>query len=149
MPRDVTAAVEVRRPRSDAEREAALALRRAVFCDEQGVSPTEEFDGRDAEALHLAAFTGDRLVGTCRLLFARDRARFGRLAVARDARRRGAGAALLAAAEIEARAAGAALIVLHAQTRTRSLYDRVGYVARGDEFSEAGIAHITMEKSLA
>ena len=149
MPADVAATVEVRRPRSDAELAAAFALRRAVFCDEQGVSAQEEFDGRDDEALHLVALAGGRLVGTCRLLFAGARARLGRLAVAADARRRGAGAALLTAAEAEVRAAGAAVIVLHAQTRARTLYDRQGYTTRGREFTEAGIAHVTMEKVVA
>ena len=35
----------------EAEREAALALRHRVFCEEQGVARELEVDGRDDEAL--------------------------------------------------------------------------------------------------
>lgn len=144
----LTSAIDVRRPICDDELAAALRLRTAVFCEEQGVSPAEEFDGRDDGALHLVALRGDDLIGTCRLLFAADRVRLGRLAVAQDARRRGVGAALLVAAERMAREAGGTTIVLHAQTRARSLYEGQGYVAIGDAFLQARIEHVTMEKAL-
>jgi predicted GNAT family N-acyltransferase len=141
--------IEVRPARGPDEVEAALALRYRVFCEEQGVTLAADQDGRDPEALHLVAFADGRLAGTCRLLFDGDTARLGRMAVERDARGRGIGAAILAAAERDARAAGAGRIRLHAQTAARSLYERAGYVTRGEEFVEEGIPHLTMEKPLA
>jgi predicted GNAT family N-acyltransferase len=71
------------------------------------------------------------------------------MAVERDQRGRGIGAAILAEAEREARAAGATKIRLHAQTDARSLYERSGFGVRGEEFLEEGIPHVTMEKPLA
>ena len=52
-------------------------------------------------------------------------------------------------AERASQAAGARLIRLHAQTTARSLYERGGFVVRGDEFMDEGIPHVTMEKPLA
>ena len=48
-------AFEVRRARSAEELAAALRLRHAVFCVEQGVPEHEELDGRDGEGIHLVA----------------------------------------------------------------------------------------------
>jgi predicted GNAT family N-acyltransferase len=141
--------LDVRLARTDAELAAALELRRRVFCGEQGVSPAADQDGRDSEALHLVAVEGPELLGTCRLLLRGRSARLGRLAVEPEARRRGVGAAILAAAAREAEDAGAAEIDLHAQTYALALYERDGYAARGEEFVEEGIAHVAMRKSLA
>jgi len=141
---------EVRRVRDARELEAALALREAVFAGEQGVDPAADRDGRDGEALHLVAVEDGAVLGTCRLLVAPGgTARFGRLCVARAARGRGLGAALLAAAEREARAAGAARMGLHAQTDALPLYERAGFTPYGERFQEEGIEHLGMEKALA
>jgi predicted GNAT family N-acyltransferase len=141
--------IEVRRAAGPAEIEAALDLRYRVFCGEQGVGLEADQDGLDPEALHLVAVDGERLVGTCRLLFGDDVARLGRMAVEPDARGRGIGAALLAEAEREAREARVARITLHAQIAARSLYERGGFGQLGVAFLEEGIPHLTMEKALA
>ena len=140
----------VRRAAGPREVEAALALRHAVFCSEQGVPLADELDCRDGEATHLVALDGAMVVGTCRLLSEPgDSVRLGRLAVGAEARRRGIGAALLRAAEAEARAAGARRIVLAAQTAARGLYAAEGYAEHGEPFDDAGIEHVRMEKPLA
>ena len=143
--------LEVRRPRDEEELAAALALREQVFCGEQGVTVAADRDGLDDEAVHLVALDEDgSVVGTCRLLIEPGAsARFGRLCVAAAARRRGAGAALLAEAEREARAGGARRIGMHAQTDALGLYRRAGYAVYGEPFDEEGIEHVGMEKMLA
>ena len=145
----VVAGVDIRRSRDETERAAAADLRIRVFCGEQGVPRSEEFDGRDGEATHLVAVEDGMVLGTCRLLGAGDTVRLGRLAVAREARRRGIGAALLAAGEAEARAAGAERIVLNAQTQALGLYTAACYEAQGEPLMEAGIEHVRMERRLA
>ena len=139
---------QIRRARTQAELEAALALRYEVFCVEQGVPRREEQDGRDHQALHLLALADGVLLGTCRLVFAGSTVQFSRLAVRASARRRGIATALLEAADHETLAGGANRLVLHAQTYARSLYEQAGYRARGREFTEAGIEHVAMEKLL-
>jgi len=142
--------VEVHAAGDEAELRAALALRRAVFVDEQGVDPVAEWDGRDGEATHLVAVDGaGTVMGTCRLLADGEIAKLARLAVAAPARRRGVGTALLHAGEAWARGAGCARIVLHAQTHARALYAAAGYEAVGGTFMEAEIEHVRMERDLA
>lgn len=125
-----------------------MELRYEVFCKEQGVPRREERDGRDHDAMHLIAVRDGELLATCRLVFVGRTVQFTRLAVARPARRQGIARALLEAADRATLAGGANRIVLHAQTYARSLYDQAGYVARGQEFTEAGIRHLAMEKVL-
>jgi predicted GNAT family N-acyltransferase len=145
-----TQGAQIRRAATPRELEAALALRHAVFCEEQGVPLPDELDGRDGEATHLVAMDGAAVVGTCRLLSEPGgTVRLGRLAVAADARRRGIAAALLRAAEVQARGGGGRRIALAAQTSARGLYAAAGYTAYGEPFDDAGIEHIEMEKPLA
>ena len=142
-------ALEIRLAAHPGEREAALALRHRVFCEEQGVARDLELDGRDDEALHVIALDGTRVVGTCRLVLDGATAKLGRMAVEPPARGRGIGTALLDGAEREARTAGAGRIALHAQAHARELYARAGFAERGEHFEEAGIEHVLMEKLLA
>ena len=136
---------EVRRAAGPDEVAAALALRAAVFIDEQGVPLEEELDGRDGEALQLVAVDADgTVVGTCRLLAEGTVMKLGRLAVAPAARRSGIALRLLRLADAEARAAGAEATVLAAQVYALPLYERAGYAARGDVFLDAGIEHVRM-----
>ena len=140
---------EIRRIRTEEELQAALDLREAVFCGEQGVSLDGDRDGRDREAVQLIAIEDGEVVGTCRVLVVGDDAKFGRLAVRRDARGRGIGGALLRAAEATARAAGAARMGLAAQTAAVTLYAHAGFAAYGAEYEDEGIPHRNMEKALA
>jgi predicted GNAT family N-acyltransferase len=141
--------VEIRRVADTVERDAAIALRHRVFCDEQGVPETDEVDGRDGDGLHLVALDGGAIVATCRLVFVGATVQFSRLAVEPAHRRRGIASAMLDAAETEARTAGARRMVLHAQTYAEELYASHGYRPRGGRFVEARIEHVAMEKSLA
>ena len=141
-------AFEVRRASDSGELSAALRLRHAVFCVEQGVPEREELDGRDQEGIHLVAVSGGELLGTCRILIVGATAQFSRLAVRSDVRRHGIATELLRAADKETLAAGAARLVLHAQTYAQPLYEAAGYRTRGRMFVEAGIEHIAMEKLL-
>lgn len=139
----------IRPARDAAEVEAALAVRRAVFIDEQGVSEGEELDGRDAQSLHLVAVDAGVVVATCRLLPAGTKVKLGRVAVLPAARRRGIALALLLAADEHAAAMGGERIALAAQTYALALYERAGYTVCSDPFLDAGIEHVWMDKRLA
>ena len=140
---------EVRPARDQSEVDAALAVRRAVFCGEQGVSLEDEIDGRDAEALHLVAVDGGAVVATCRLLAEGSEVKLGRMAVAPAHRGRRLAAALLVEADAQARELGARRIVLGAQLTAQPVYERAGYAPYGDVFLDAGIEHVMMGKALA
>ena len=138
----------VRRPRDEAENRAALALRHDVFCTEQGVSEGDEIDDRDAEALHVVAVRGGRVIGTCRMLVEGGLGKLGRMAVERGSRRGGIGARLLDEAEAAAGAAGARRVILAAQVEAEPFYASHGYYTVGGHFMDAGIEHVRMEKAL-
>lgn len=141
-------AAPLARPARDDELPQVMALRLAVFCEEQGVPEELERDAHDATALHLVVDEGGVVTATCRLVRAGEAMRLGRMAVARERRGAGLGALLLARAHEAARAAGAREVELHAQVDVRGFYERAGYVAEGEVFEEAGIAHITMRRPL-
>ncbi|AYN43893.1 GNAT family N-acetyltransferase [Streptomyces dangxiongensis] len=141
-----------------AGREACFAVRKEVFVAEQGVAEDIEYDARDAVAVHVLAVREDGVpLGTGRLLHGEAAAKtgghpavgsLGRLAVTREARGLGVGAALVRAIEDTARAQGLTALDLHAQTHALGFYERLGYVAYGPEFPDAGIPHRAMRRAL-
>ncbi|MFF7049089.1 GNAT family N-acetyltransferase [Streptomyces griseorubiginosus] len=154
-----TPAYEVRVAEDPADREACFTVRKEVFVGEQGVPEDIEYDAYDAVALHVLAVREDGVpLGTGRLLFGEAAAgktggdasvgSLGRLAVTQAARGLGVGAALVRAIEDAARARGLATVDLHAQTHALGFYERLGYVAYGPEFPDAGIAHRAMRRVL-
>ncbi|MEU1043125.1 GNAT family N-acetyltransferase [Streptomyces sp. NPDC005551] len=155
----MTAAYVVRVAEDAADREACFAVRKEVFVVEQRVPQDIEYDAYDAGALHVLAVRDDGVpLGTGRLLHGAAAAAktggdagvgsLGRLAVTREARGLGVGAALVRAIEDAARARGLTAVDLHAQTHALGFYERLGYVAYGPEFQDAGIPHRSMRRSL-
>ena len=154
-----TPAYQVRVAEDPADREACFTVRKEVFVGEQGVPEDIEYDAYDAVAVHVLAVREDGVpLGTGRLLFGEAAAgktggdasvgSLGRLAVTQAARGLGVGAALVRAIEDAARARGLAAVDLHAQTHALGFYERLGYVAYGPEFPDAGIAHRAMRRVL-
>ena len=140
--------VEVRRARPD-ELARCLAIRRAVFVEEQGVPIGEEMDTHDPACTHFLALVGGEAVGTARLRVTVDgHPKAERVAVRRPFRRAGVGRALMRALEDEARVRDAGELLLNAQAPVVAFYERLGYRAEGPEFLEAGIPHRAMRKPL-
>jgi predicted GNAT family N-acyltransferase len=128
-------------------REQASRIRFAVFVDEQKVPPEIEMDEHDAQCVHALAYAGDgRAVGTGRLL---PDGHIGRMAVAKDWRGRGIGAAILAALVDAARRRGDREVALSAQTHALGFYRRHGFAPEGEVYEEAGIPHQAMRRWIA
>lgn len=128
---------------------ACRALRRGVFIDEQGVSEADEGDDLDEEALHLLAVLDERPVGSARLLVLGETVKVGRVCVLASARGQGLGAALMqAAVEVARGLPGVARVKLGAQTHALGFYARLGFVAVGPEYLDAGIPHRDMVRDL-
>jgi predicted GNAT family N-acyltransferase len=122
-----------------------LALRRKVFVDEQRVPPEMEFDKHDLTATHLVAVADGSVVGCLRIVFLDQHAKFGRVVVAASARGRGIATAMMRHAMELARARGETRFYLTAQSDKLGLYEKLGFVAFGDEFDDAGIPHFAMK----
>ncbi len=125
---------------------ALRLIREQVFIREQGVPVALEWDEHDAECVHALALMGQRPVGCARLL---PDGHVGRMAVMADMRRRRIGSDLLQALMTEAGRRGMRVLRLHAQMHALPFYERAGFVAEGDPFDEAGIAHRLMFCTLA
>ena len=131
------------------DRPEIAALRTRVFVDEQGVPPEIEQDAADDDAVHvLSRDDGGAVVATGRLLVRGRSAGIGRMAADPAVRGRGHGAAVLAELHRQAVLRGVTEIELHAQVTARRFYERAGYTAVGEEYEEAGIAHVTMRRPL-
>lgn len=131
-------------------RARCLALRREVFIDEQGVPEHDEIDDLDDVSTHfLAIDDAGEAIGTARLRFVDHHAKAQRVAVRAAWRGRGVGRALMDAFEDAARRGGAADVVLAAQISAVPFYERLGYLAEGTIFDDAGIPHRHMRKALA
>ena len=149
------ATIHIKQVQTDREWHGAVAVRFAVFVDEQHVPADAELDHLDAGAVHAVALADDEgqmhIVGTGRLVSETpERARIGRVAVLPAYRGRGVGSQLLHFLEELARQCGCTETVLHAQTHAIGFYERHGYVA-GDPshiFDEDGIPHVAMYRAL-
>lgn len=105
-----------------------------------------EWDGLDAEAVHLLAYSPtDIAVGCARILAG---GHIGRMAVIANWRNQGIGWALLQAAIASCRTRGWQQISLSAQTRAIGFYERAGFALCSDEYLDAGIPHRDMKLSL-
>lgn len=126
------------------------ALRRAVFVEEQQVPADLEWDGRDQEARHLLALDGDEPLGTARFFISAGTASIGRVCVARAARGRGIGLALMREALRLLRAdPQVSRITLSAQAPVIGFYESLGFAAHGPTYMDAGIPHRSMEMACA
>jgi predicted GNAT family N-acyltransferase len=141
----------VRYASTEADREAAYALRREVFEVEQNVPRPLDRDALDHQANHVVAFDEQgRCVGTGRFVRRDNRVvQIGRMAVAADHRRFGVGALVIEALERMAVLRGIAEVVLHAQLPSVKFFEHRGYLKEGEEFKEEGVPHVRMRKVLA
>lgn len=120
----------------------AQLVRTAVFIIEQNIPVELEWDDMDAVSLHAVAYAaGGQAIGTGRLL---PDGHIGRMAVMKAARGNGIGGAMLVALMREANQRAHHSVLLHAQTYVEAFYEKYGFVREGDEFMEAGIAHVQM-----
>ena len=135
-------------PARGAHLQAAFALRRRVFIEEQRVPEEEEYDARDETATHVAVMSGDLAVGTGRVSVEGDLAHIQRIAVDARWRRRGVGCLVMGALEETARQRGATRARVAGQLQATPFYASLGYVAWGDVFLDAAIEHRWMDKVL-
>ncbi len=131
------------------------SIRRRVFMEEQGVPESEEWDGLDDSARHfLALAPSGEAIGTARLVIEginEDRHatayHIGRVAVLPSWRYQGVGSSLMQAAlrwcRQDALPLGAT-VQLNAQVDRLSFYQRLGFIAEGEVFMDAGIPHKAM-----
>lgn len=125
----------------------AVAIRNTVFVKVQGVPRSVDIDANEAYVLYDDK---GQATATVRLLPNIDltQVTLQRMAVLDNYQGQGLGSILLKEAEDFAQEQGFKSISLHAQLRVLKFYLNNGYQEVGQIFEEAGIQHITVEKSL-
>ena len=139
----------------DWERKQMLALRQAVFCEEQGIFAGDDLDDIDNIATPIVAIAcvagmPDRVVGTVRIHQERPGVWWGsRLAVDQGYRKQGSlGAALIKLAVISAHAQGCTSFLAQVQSRNQLLFRRLHWKSL-EEISVHGRPHYLMQADLA
>ncbi len=136
---------------SEDERAVTFAIRHTVFVIGQNVPLEIERDEQDATAIHLLARdrTSGVPVGAARIVDkGNGLAKIGRVAVLSEWRGKGIGSLLMRGVLEKATSAGFTEVMLDSQAYVVGFYDRLGFVAEGEVFEEAGIPHRRMRKKL-
>ena len=133
----------VRIARSESERAQAFDVRRRVFIEEQGVDAALEHDQHDATCEHLIAFVDGSVAGAARFRRTERGVKLERVAVLAQHRGHGVGSALVR--DAIPRLPAQTELYIHAQCSALAFWERMGFVAEGPEFLEAGIRHRVMQ----
>ena len=130
------------------ELEEAFLVRKIVFVEEQNVPLEEEIDQFEDDATHFVMYHEGSPVGAGRFRVVDGYGKVERICVLKEARKTGAGKAIMKAIESFADTQGLHKLKLNAQTHAIPFYSGLGYEVVSEEFLDAGIPHKTMMKEV-
>jgi predicted GNAT family N-acyltransferase len=130
------------------ELEDAFSIRKTVFVEEQNVPLEEEIDQFEDEAVHFVLYNDSAPIGAGRFRVVDGYGKVERICVLKEARKTGAGNAIMNGIEEHAGEQGLHKLKLNAQTQAIPFYARLGYEVVSEEFLDAGIPHKTMMKEM-
>ena len=129
--------------------ELAVELRHRILRKPLGLNFSAEELKNEISYTHLAAFSEDKLVACCYLIAVDDNTiKIRQVAVDESLQRQGFGKSLMIFAEKNAKAKGFKEIVLNARDSAKEFYLKLNYTIEGKGFSEIGIHHFKMKKTL-
>lgn len=121
-----------------------IAIREEAFIKGRGVPREIELDGKDSILKHFCLYHEDRLYAYLRAEAVGELLHIGRVAVAEDLRGQGYGRELLGYLLEHAKTNGFKGVELSAVNTAVGFYEKLGFVAEGDYYDEAGAPHIYM-----
>jgi predicted GNAT family N-acyltransferase len=121
------------------------AVRTPVFIEEQFVTPEFEWDEIDASAVHLLATFENQPIACLRIIHYQ---KIGRMAVIKQWRGVGLGAAMLQNAISICKERGSKSIYLSAQTHAIHFYQKAGFKQMSEEYCDVDIPHVDMRLDL-
>ena len=131
------------------EYQQMIKLRNDILRQPLGLSFDSDELAREKEDILIGAFDDDEMLACCLLTKMDDKClRLRQMAVQNNLQGKGIGASMLNFAETVARDKGYKKLVMHARKTVMGFYEKLGYKAVGDEFTEVTIPHFVMEKSL-
>lgn len=133
---------------NEKQRNDAFYVRKKVFVEEQNVPIEIELDEYEDFAEHVVLYDDHQPVGAGRFRVISDTGKLERICVLPQYRGKGAGNIILETLEKLAAEKGLKKIKLNAQVQVENFYKKHGYQTVSDIFMDAGIPHVTMEKTL-
>lgn len=133
----------------DPEYQQLLHFRNRILREPLGMNLMKEDLSGEKHEYILLVMQGREILGCVMLRPQKGKTiKLRQMAIAEKIQGKGIGKILLADAEGAAREYGFEKIVLHARLTARKFYEKSGYQAFGDIFTEVSIPHIAMHKSL-
>ncbi|RYD72542.1 MAG: GNAT family N-acetyltransferase [Sphingobacteriales bacterium] len=127
------------------ELEKAFEIRKQVFVIEQDVDPEEEYDEFENTSTHYLAYYNNEAVGTARWRYTSPQTiKLERFAILKDYRDKKVGREILRHILGIVKMLQPKKIYLHAQIQVVDFYKKAGFIAVGEQFSEANILHYKM-----
>jgi len=125
-------------------------LRNRVLRVPLGLTLSEQdLQGEDTQ-VHLAAVDErGQVVGCVLVAFPENGAKIRQIAIEEEYRGRGIGTQLIKAAEQVVRDRSIGSVSVHARFASRAFFEKLGYSAASEVFTEVTIPHLYMEKHLA
>ena len=131
------------------EYDQMIELRKSVLRKPLGLTYSKEDLERDKNDLLIGAFEEEDILACCILTRKKPETfQLRQMAVDQKMQRNGVGAAIMHFAENLAKDSGGKQVIMHARKTAIGFYEKLGYAASGDEFSEVGIPHVQMSKNL-
>ncbi len=121
------------------------AIRKAVFIEEQGAAKDEEFDDYDRNSIFALLYDNEKAVGTARYVMTDEGCKIGRIALLKEYRGRGYGAAIVRFAVENVFEQGESFVLVDAQSYAVPFYEKLGFKVTGNEFIDRGLPHIPMK----
>ena len=121
-----------------------VPLRKSVFIKEQLVPEELEWDDWDNKAKHIIIIFNSTPIGCARLIFIDKIIRLERMAIIKSKRYQGFGSRLLFEIIRIARNKKIKKINISAQLQAMFFYQKIGFIAEGEIYNDAGIKHIKM-----
>ena len=128
------------------DKKKAFEIRNLVFCKEQKVSKTIEFDGLDEFCDHYLAKINELPIGTVRIREEKKGTfKIERMAVLKRYRKKGVGKAIMKKILKDyLNSSKINKLILNSQIEAKDFYKQFGFVEVGEEFIEANIMHQKM-----
>ena len=134
--------------RTDKEKKDAFSVRKAVFVEEQQISPEIERDEFEDEATHFVVYDNAIPIAAGRLRFFPSYGKVERVCVLPAYRQKGIGKKIMHDIEQFALSQGWQEIRLNAQASVEVFYQKLGYITVRGPMMIAGIPHVEMKKEL-
>ena len=135
-------------PESDLYHQA-IDLRFKELREPLGLEFTPEQLAEESDQMTIAASDGNQVIGVLMLKpLSDDLVKIRQVAVDRNVQGRGVGKEMSLYAEQFAKDCGYSKVVLNARKTAVDFYLKLGYTISSDEFTEVGIPHFEMQKTL-